>query len=68
MRRDDSGDTIHWDEVSPKKWSPPRRNAVEIDDRFTQNAGFNGISVEVPIIFGLPNHELSPAMPKEPGR
>lgn len=49
VRRDDSGDTIHWDEVSEEVVAA--EGAVEIDDRFhpQEREDFNGISaVEVP--------------------
>lgn len=48
-RRDDSGDTIHWDEVSEEVVAA--EGTVEIDDRFhaQEREDFNGISaVEVP--------------------
>ena len=49
VRRDDSGDTIHWDEVSEEVVAA--EGTVEIDDRFhpQEREDFNGISaVEVP--------------------
>ena len=49
MRRDDSGDTINWDEVSEEVVAA--EGTVEIDDRFhaQEREDFNGISaVEVP--------------------
>lgn len=49
VRRDDSGDTVHWDEVSEEVVAAEGR--VEIDDRFhaQEREDFNGISaVEVP--------------------
>ena len=49
VRRDDSGDTIHWDEVSEEVVAA--EGTVEIDDRFhpQERENFNGISaVEVP--------------------
>lgn len=49
VRRDDSGDTIHWDEVSEEVVAA--EGTVEIDDRFRaqEREDFNGISaVEVP--------------------
>ena len=49
VRRDDSGDTIHWDEVSEEVVAA--EGTVEIDDRFhaQEREDFNGISaVKVP--------------------
>lgn len=49
VRRDDSGDTVHWDEVSEAVVAA--EGTVEIDDRFhaQEREDFNGISaVEVP--------------------
>ena len=49
VRRDDSGDTVHWDEVSEEVVAA--EGTVEIDDRFhaQEREDFNGISaVEVP--------------------
>lgn len=49
VRRDDSSDTIHWDEVSEEVVAA--EGTVEIDDRFhaQEREDFNGISaVEVP--------------------
>ena len=56
MRRDDSGDTINWDEVSEEVVAA--EGTVEIDDRFhaQERADFNGISaVEVPTDLQAPN-------------
>lgn len=55
VRRDDSGDTIHWDEVSEEVVAA--EGTVEIDDRFhtQEREDFNGISaVEVPAILQPP--------------
>ena len=56
VRRDDSGDTIHWDEVSEEVVAA--EGTVEIDDRFhtQEREDFNGISaVEVPSDLQAPN-------------
>ena len=56
VRRDDSGDTINWDEVSEEVVAAEGR--VEIDDRFhaQEREDFNGISaVEVPTDLQAPN-------------
>lgn len=56
VRRDDSGDTVHWDEVSEEVVAAEGR--VEIDDRFhaQEREDFNGISaVEVPTDLQAPN-------------
>lgn len=56
VRRDDSGDTVHWDEVSEKVVAAEGR--VEIDDRFhaQEREDINGISaVEVPTDLQAPN-------------
>lgn len=56
VRRDDSGDTIHWDEVSEEVVAA--EGTVEIDDRFhaQEREDFNGISaVEVPTDLQAPN-------------
>ncbi|WP_455186772.1 hypothetical protein [Actinomyces sp.] len=56
VRRDESGDTIHWDEVSEEVVAAEGR--VEIDDRFhaQEREDFNGISaVEVPTDLQAPN-------------
>lgn len=56
VRRDDSGDTIHWDEVSEAVVAA--EGTVEIDDRFhaQEREDFNGISaVEVPTDLQAPN-------------
>lgn len=56
VRRDDSGDTVHWDEVSEAV--VPAEGTVEIDDRFhaQEREDFNGISaVEVPTDLQAPN-------------
>lgn len=56
VRRDDSGDTVHWDEVS--KAVVAAEGTVEIDDRFhaQEREDFNGISaVEVPTDLQAPN-------------
>lgn len=56
VRRDDSGDTVHWDEVSEAVVAAEGR--VEIDDRFhaQEREDFNGISaVEVPTDLQAPN-------------
>ena len=56
VRRDDSGDTVHWDEVSEEVVAA--EGTVEIDDRFhaQEREDFNGISaVEVPTDLQAPN-------------
>ena len=56
VRRDDSGDTIHWDEVSEEVVAA--EGTVEVDDRFhaQEREDFNGISaVEVPTDLQAPN-------------
>ncbi len=56
VRRDDSGDTVHWDEVSEAVVAA--EGTVEIDDRFhaQEREDFNGISaVEVPTDLQAPN-------------
>ncbi|MBS4796288.1 MAG: hypothetical protein KH004_03155 [Actinomyces sp. oral taxon 181] len=56
VRRDDSGDTVHWDEVSEKVVAA--EGTVEIDDRFhaQEREDINGISaVEVPTDLQAPN-------------
>ena len=56
VRRDDSGDTIHWDEISEEVVAA--EGTVEIDDRFhpQEREDFNGISaVEVPTDLQAPN-------------
>lgn len=56
VRRDDSGDTINWDEVSEEVVAA--EGTVEIDDRFhaQEREDFNGISaVEVPANLQAPN-------------
>ena len=56
VRRDDSGDTVHWDEVSEEVVAAEGR--VEIDDRFhaQEREDFNCISaVEVPTDLQAPN-------------
>lgn len=56
VRRDDSGDTVHWDEVSEALVAA--EGTVEIDDRFhaQEREDFNGISaVEVPTDLQAPN-------------
>lgn len=56
VRRDDSGDTVHWDEVSEAVVAA--EGTVEIDDRFRaqEREDFNGISaVEVPTDLQAPN-------------
>ena len=56
VRRDDSGDTINWDEVSEEVVAA--EGTVEIDDRFhsQEREDFNGISaVEVPTDLQAPN-------------
>lgn len=56
VRRDDSGDTVHWDEVSEEVVAA--EGTVEIDDRFhtQEREDFNGISaVEVPSDLQAPN-------------
>ena len=56
VRRDDSGDTIHWDEVSEEVVAA--EGTVEIDDRFhaQEREDFNGISaVEVPADLQAPS-------------
>lgn len=56
VRRDESGDTVHWDEVSEAVVAAEGR--VEIDDRFhaQEREDFNGISaVEVPTDLQAPN-------------
>ena len=56
VRRDDSGDTIHWDEVSEEVVAA--EGTVEIDDRFhaQEREDINGISaVEVPTDLQAPN-------------
>lgn len=56
VRRDDSGDTVHWDEVSEEVVAA--EGTVEIDDRFhaQEREDFNGISaVEVPANLQAPN-------------
>ena len=56
VRRDDSGDTIHWDEVSEAVVAA--EGTVEIDDRFhaQEREDFNDISaVEVPTDLQAPN-------------
>ena len=56
VRRDDSGDTVHWDEVSEEVVAAEGR--VEIDDRFhaQEREDFNGISaVEMPTNLQAPN-------------
>ena len=56
VRRDDSGDTINWDEVSEEVVAA--EGTVEIDDRFhtQEREDFNGISaVEVPSDLQAPN-------------
>ena len=56
VRRDDSGDTVHWDEVSEAVGAA--EGTVEIDDRFhaQEREDFNGISaVEVPTDLQAPN-------------
>ena len=56
VRRDDSGDTVHWDEVSEEVVAA--EGTVEIDDRFhtQEREDFNGISaVEVPSDLQPPN-------------
>ena len=56
VRRDDSGDTVHWDEVSEAVVAA--EGTVEIDDRFhaQEREDINGISaVEVPTDLQAPN-------------
>jgi len=56
VRRDDSGDAVHWDEVSEAVVAA--EGTVEIDDRFhaQEREDFNGISaVEVPTDLQAPN-------------
>ncbi len=56
VRRDDSGDTVHWDEVSEAVVAA--EGTVEINDRFhsQEREDFNGISaVEVPTDLQAPN-------------
>jgi len=56
VRRDDSGDTVHWDEVSEEVVAA--EGTVEIDDRFhaQEREDINGISaVEVPTDLQAPN-------------
>ena len=56
VRRDDSGDTINWDEVSEEVVAA--EGTVEIDNRFRtqEREDFNGISaVEVPTDLQAPN-------------
>lgn len=56
VRRDDSGDTVHWDEVSEALVAA--EGTAEIDDRFhaQEREDFNGISaVEVPTDLQAPN-------------
>ena len=56
VRRDDSGDTVHWDEVSEAVVAA--EGTVEIDDRFhaQEREDFNDISaVEVPTDLQAPN-------------
>lgn len=56
VRRDDSGDTVHWDEVSEAVVAA--EGTVEIDDRFhaQEREDFNGISaVEMPTDLQAPN-------------
>ena len=56
VRRDDSGDTVHWDEVSEEVVAA--EGTVEIDNRFRtqEREDFNGISaVEVPTDLQAPN-------------
>lgn len=56
VRRDDSGDTVHWDEVSEAVVAA--EGTVEIDDRFhaQEREDINGISaVEVPANLQAPN-------------
>ena len=56
VRRDESGDTVHWDEVSEEVVAA--EGTVEIDDRFhaQEREDFNGISaVEVPTDLQAPN-------------
>lgn len=56
VRRDDSGDTVHWDEISEAVVAA--EGTVEIDDRFhaQEREDFNGISaVEVPTDLQAPN-------------
>lgn len=56
VRRDDSGDTINWDEVSEEVVAA--EGTVEIDDRFhaQEREDFNGISaVEVPADLQAPS-------------
>lgn len=56
VRRDDSGDTVHWDGVSEAVVAA--EGTVEIDDRFhaQEREDFNGISaVEVPTDLQAPN-------------
>lgn len=56
VRRDESGDTVHWDEVSEAVVAA--EGTVEIDDRFhaQEREDFNGISaVEVPTDLQAPN-------------
>lgn len=56
VHRDDSGDTVHWDEVSEAVVAA--EGTVEIDDRFhaQEREDFNGISaVEVPTDLQAPN-------------